>query len=244
MFIGRELDEIVRLEALKLEDSLSFTNSDIKMVKDLYTSLMKEDRNKDYNQQEQITLIGTLIEETEMYKVSNKYSKKQSFRRIFNEHGDNSHLSYFDNFLEEGESVKIIKSLTKIGKSSNVLRGIKKLQDYDANIDGVSIHQKVGTNELGSRYIEEFSISYKGRTIYEFTGYEEYEIESYGDQFGDIGENLIALKLDELLGSEYTRKKLDQVTFVNKDSVEKIYFFVNKSGEIYTRKTINGKWSK
>ena len=53
-------------------------------------------------------------------------------------------MSYFDYFLQEGESGKILDILTEHNIPTDVLKGVHKNQNFDASYpNGVSVKQEV-----------------------------------------------------------------------------------------------------
>lgn len=142
------------------------TENQIQTTIDLFNRLMNENVNKNKNLAEQESFvtdiaIGLTIGETPEF--------------IFRQHSDNKHLNYFDIFLAEGETDKILKALEENSIPTDVLRGLKRNEDFDVTIGNVRIFQKVAYDENGSISIEKFEIYKDGKLIYEWIPYNEDE---------------------------------------------------------------------
>lgn len=237
MFTGIELDEIVKMQIATKEKYRSLNSADIKQIKDLYTALMNENRNKGKSQDDQIRFIGTIIENVEQYKTSNKFTRQQSYDRIFGAYGDNSHLNYFDVFLNEGETNKVLKALVDNKLSSEILRGIKKGQKFDNEANGIDkprVIQEVSTIGDDSPYVSYFAIIYQGKTIYEYSGGKIYKERKGDNPLDDRWDNIIKNYQEAFEGTEYSKKSKATVGKAKKDkSTGKTY---NEYYHIKTRK--------
>lgn len=134
-------------------------------VENLYFELMKEHKNINKDKDTQISLIDEI-----MHKMYNKETPES----IFRQHGDNSHMSYYDVFLEAGESDKILEALHNNDIPTDVLRGVKKNIPFDSTIGDVRIVQEVERTDDSSPIISAFEI-YKGdRLVYEWKRSKDY----------------------------------------------------------------------
>lgn len=130
-----------------------------------YERLMSEKTNINKTIQEQEDLITAMIIGRN---TTNKDGQVESWERIFTEHSDSKHLSYFDNFLKQGELEKILKALKKNGISTEVLRPIRKNQENDYTVDGVTVVQHIEEDDDGYKYVSFLEISYNGKIIYSY----------------------------------------------------------------------------
>ena len=152
------------------------TENQIQTIIDLFNRLMNENINKNKNLAEQESLI------TDIAIGLTIKPEGETPEFIFRQHSDNKHLNYFDMFLANGETDKILKALAEHNIPTDVLRGLKRNQDFDAKIGNVRIFQKVAYDENGSISIEKFEIYKDGELIYEWIPYDEDEME-YDTEF-------------------------------------------------------------
>lgn len=153
-------------------------NSDkIKDTKDLFDKLMNEKSNITKNEWEQEALITD---------IATGFAYNEPADLIFREHSDNKHMSFFDNFLEEGESNKISKILSEYGLPTEVLRGVKPNVDIDIERDfgndTVEIRGKINPSpDSESEQDDFFEIWLNGKKIYEWDRNGFDEVEEVGD---------------------------------------------------------------
>lgn len=149
-------------------------NSDkIKGMKELFDKLMNEKSNKTKNKWEQEALITD---------IAIGFAYNEPVDLIFREHSDNKHMSFFDNFLDNGESDKISKILSEYGLPTEVLRGVKPNIDIDIKRnfekDTIEIKGKINPSpDSESEQDDFFEIYLNGHRIYEWyrNGFEEVE---------------------------------------------------------------------
>lgn len=145
-------------------------------AKDLFYDLMKEKQNASKDLPTQEALLA---------EIARKLVIGEKPESIFRQHGDNKHLNYFDVFLEEGESGRILERLNDYGISSNVLKGIKKNVPFDTTIDGVRVVQEMSNGEDTSPTVERFAIYKDGKLIYVWypksTYFSDYDDEYFDD---------------------------------------------------------------
>lgn len=145
----------------------TFPDSDRPKLYQTYRNLMSENVNKDKTVWEQESLITDIILGRNSLRDGDQ---PESWDRIYNDHSDNKHLSYFDYALGEGERDRIINALAKNGISTEVLKVIRRNMDFDSpDSSNPSVHQKMGQTENGSPQVEEFWVEYNGKRIYEFS---------------------------------------------------------------------------
>lgn len=126
----------------------------------VFYKAMKENRTQQFNLDEQLSLYTRI-----MWDLSTGLSEEQVFRQL----SDNSHLNYFDFFLKQGESEKIVKALHENGLTTEVLKGIKKGISIVSEVDGVRIAQRYEKPDPDSTPVMvEFSIYKDGELIYSF----------------------------------------------------------------------------
>lgn len=145
------------------------TENQIQTTIDLFNRLMNENVNKNKNLAEQESFV------TDIAIGLTIKPKGETPEFIFRQHSDIRHLNYFDIFLTEGETDKILKALEKHSIPTEVLRGLKRNEDFNVTIGNVRIFQKVAYDENGSISIEKFEIYKDGELIYEWIPYNEDE---------------------------------------------------------------------
>ena len=153
-------------------------NSDkVKDIKDLFDKLMNERSNITKNEWEQEALITD---------IATGCAYGESADLIFREHSDNKHMSFFDNFLEEGEANKISKILSEYELPTEVLRGVKP--NIDINFersfgnDTVEIKGRINPSPDGeSEQDDFFEIWLNGKRIYEWNRNKFEEMEEKND---------------------------------------------------------------
>ena len=126
--------------------------------------------------------MSKMRQESALTAVAFHVKEGMSNEKIFMLNTSYKHLNYFDFFLSEGESQKIIAALKQYDIPIDILRGVKKTLPMDKdNItfekinkkgqkvkDIVRLTQTIVKEPNISPYIGEFIIEYKGKIIYEF----------------------------------------------------------------------------
>lgn len=165
-----------KLSNLKIEQILTqfadenpqieLTESQIADTKILYDRLMNEKINQTKNEWEQEALITDIA-------IGLAMGESPDF--IFRQHSDSKHLNYFDVFLEDGETDRVLRALEKHGISTDVLKGIKKNVDFDVTTGNVRVVQTMSDEEDTSPTIDSFEIYKDGKLIYMWSPGEHWE---------------------------------------------------------------------
>lgn len=206
-------------------------------AKDLFYELMKEKQNASKDLPTQEALLA---------EIARKLAIGEKPESVFRQHGDNKHLNYFDVFLEEGESGKILERLNDYGISSDVLKGIKKNVPFDVTIDGVRVVQEMSNGEDTSPTIERFEIYKDGSLVYFWSPktvsvniYDDYD--DFWDDFepDEMPKNKIKVPKIEKADGQKTVKKVTEVT---PSGERRIDFYYTKKGNLCRRIMENGKF--
>lgn len=229
MFNKQQVYEIIENTLQENSQALTLSETDKYKTYTTYKQLMYEKVNINKTIEEQEDLITAIIIGRN---TLNGKGEVETWNRIFTEHSDLKHLSYFDNFLREGETDKIIAALKKHGLSTEVLRGVKANQNITTTIDGVTVHQEVGIDDEGYKYVSYFSIKYNGKTIYEYDS-EDIIPEARTDEQIDN-------KLEELsnYSNEFSDNQNTKIRRTTKTIVGKLIsdYYVTKRGNVSERR--------
>lgn len=192
MFNKEQVYNIIEQTLSEHQEELTLSDADKYKTYTTYKKLMSENRNVNKTNDEQESLISAIIIGRN---TPNEKGDVESWDRIFIEHSDAKHLTYFDNFLKEGETEKVINALKRNGLSTDVLKGVRKDQAIDTTINGVTVKQEVEEDDDGYKYVSYFEIIYEGKSIYKydadgFTRTYNYEdiLEDRIEEFREIAE--------------------------------------------------------
>lgn len=151
-----------------------------KQVEDMFFSLMKETKNKDKDKDLQESLVTAIMHDVATKDVPEK---------ILGRYGDNAHMRFFDDFLEEGVTGEIMSVFKKHGIPTGVLRGVKKGQPIDitTNTDAgsITVKTKISPSPTGEEEDDYLSIYKDGVLIYEWkrdVGF-EFDEDEYEDEY-------------------------------------------------------------
>lgn len=140
-----------------------FNSVESKMrITDLYDRISRqaELRNIYQDKSGQEAIIGDIM-------VGLGYGESDA--TIFRRWSENKHESFFENFMYKGAFEDVSLVLNNLGYTDSVLRGLRYNQDAviysDDSLIEVSI--KWSNGDGSSPRIEEFSIKYKGRTVFD-----------------------------------------------------------------------------
>ena len=154
-----------RIKERAMEEGLTL-NQEID-AQNIFYRAMNEELNVNKTLKQQISLIDVIC--TELGQKDEKGNPSTS-EFVFRMHSDNKHMSYFDYFLQEGESGKILDILAEHKIPTDVLKGVHKNQNFDASYpNGVNVKQEVESISGDSPVIVGFTISLNGKVIYEWT---------------------------------------------------------------------------
>lgn len=214
-------------EILRLNDE----NDNIKVsaldIVDVYNKLKTESNVQKYNKTQLISLVDDIF-----YGLGKGETKEEIFRT----QGATKHLNYFDNFLERGESDKVIKAINNVGGSTDILKGIKpyKPQDFYSPLDNrFKIEQEWSDGSDGtSPHAISFDIYFEGEKIYhwgegdikDFDYEPEYTLEDYAEiEYERIKEET-SYKAKQTLSKEtITKFDYSYVREAYKTSTDKIF---------------------
>ena len=191
-----------------------FINKFLYKIEDNYIKLMSEEKRSGYSELEQRAIITKLADQ---YTYSDATPDK-----VMSSFSDVKHFEYFDAFLQQGESDKIISSLVENGIPLDVLLGIRKGQSYESGEDlekkyGVKITQEVERdNDTGSLIISKFEITKDGEKIYSWDKRRIIEFPS------NIGINP-TLRLKEVIGKNGKKYKFVNGKFASKKQIEEYF---------------------
>lgn len=228
MFNKEQVFEIIEKTLSEHNGVLELSDLDKIKTYITYERLMSEKTNVNKTIQEQEDLITAIIIGRN---TTNKDGQVESWERIFTEHSDAKHLSYFDNFLRQGELEKILKALKKNGISTEVLRPIRKNQENDYTIDGVTVIQKIEEDDSGYKYVSYFEISYNGKVIYSYGADNSLQQYSKESSFAEAIDR-IADRADEYSESQ---KTLLRKTSNNNGMKTVTDVYVDKNGNVRSR---------
>jgi len=142
-----------------------------KQVEDMFFSLMKETRNKDKDNILQESLVTAIMHEVSSGDVPVK---------ILGRYGDNAHMRFFDDFLEEGVTAEIMSVFQKRGIPTGVLKGIKKGQPNNittnTDVGNITVKAKISASPTGEEDDDYLRIYQNGVLIYEWKRIGEWEI--------------------------------------------------------------------
>lgn len=145
-----------------------------KEVEDLFFKLMKEEKNKNKDNDLQESLVTAIMHDV---------ATQDTTEKIFGRYGDNAHLSFFDDFLEDGVTSKITEILQKHGISTSVLRGVTKGQPFDistqTDVGEITVKGKISPSPTGEEDDDYLAIYKDGVLIYKWKREREYEEEEY-----------------------------------------------------------------
>lgn len=237
---------MIKLSTLKVNQILTkfaeerpqieLTENQIEDTQILYDRLMNEKVNQTKNAWEQESLITD---------IATGLAMGETPELIFREHADNKHLSYFDNFLGEGESEKILQIFNDNEISTDILKGLKKNVPDNYTIDGVHVIQVISDDPNESPHIIDFEIYKNGKLIYKWTPNkpweeidEEYDIEAHYNYLKEQE----ALKPEPLTKSGKQRKSSYIATIVSSEG-EKVTAEKLSNGQIVYRGS-NGRFTK
>lgn len=161
-----EKQVLERIQERAEEEGLTL-NQEIE-AQNIFYKAMNENLNSSKTQKQQISLIDSICTELGQ-KDERGFPSTPDF--VFRMHSDNKHMSYFDYFLQEGESEKILNVLYEYNIPTDILRGVHKNQKFDKEYpeNGVRVVQETESIYGDSPVIVRFSISKDGKTIYEWT---------------------------------------------------------------------------
>lgn len=164
------MDKLSKYKVNKIVNDFIDSNSDILEInkwqieetKKMYNSLMNEEVNISKTLKEQESLITDILI---------GFAKGEDRNYLFRSHSDNKHLNFFDTFLGEGETGKILETLEKAKLPTSILRGVRAKQDIDLkfNIDGknVEIQGWISPSPDGEQEQNDFfRIKVNGKLIY------------------------------------------------------------------------------
>lgn len=229
MFNKTQVYEIIENTLQENSQALTLSETDKYKTYTTYKQLMYEKVNVNKTIEEQEDLITAIIIGRNTF---NDKGEVETWNRIFTEHSDLKHLSYYDNFLREGEADKIITALKKHGLSTEVLRGVKANQEVTTTIDGATVHQEVEEDDEGYKYVSYFSIEYNGNIIYEYDS-ENIIPEARTDEQMDYKLEELSDYSNEFSDSQNTRIRRTTKTNVGKSISD---YYVTKSGNVAERR--------
>lgn len=129
-------------------------------AKEMFYKLMNEKQNSSKT---------LLVQEALLAEIARKLSYGETPDGVFRQHSDNRHMNYFDVFLEDGQSTKILEALEINGIPTDVLKGIKKGVPFHVIKDGVEVEQRLDDGDDGTPHVDYFEIKVDGKTIYKWT---------------------------------------------------------------------------
>ena len=143
---------------------LVFTQEQFNKTINTYYRVANEQVNRNKTPEEQESMLSYIY-------ISFQNNEQQE--RIYNHFSDNKHMDYFDTFLEEGLSEKILEVLDKYKLPSSVLKGIRKNQPYygnspenpDVYVEQIT-NKDIDPNTDESIKVVEFNIYYKKKLIF------------------------------------------------------------------------------
>lgn len=163
MLTEMELDAAIQQLIDDNPMAISLNAKQVKEIKDMYYRLSNENRTKAKNRDEQLSMVSA---------IGIAVNDHTDANAIYNRFADNKHMSYFDEFLADGERGNIQEALTRNKLPTDILKGIRKNTDYtgDFNINGnlVVVNQVTDVDDDGYRYVSEFTITVNGEEIYNF----------------------------------------------------------------------------
>lgn len=212
MLTQQELDELnahIENELQSYGYKYGVTKEDIPDIISTYDKITSFTSYKDATPQERESIISDLIiGKMSVSSISGKEKRKESGQHMFNRYSENRHMDYYDNFLAPGEADKIQKALLNAGYTSNVLRGIKKLDKTDIKISGTNLRvvQEIGHDDNGSEFVEAFYIYDGDKLIYSFEASKSsiaIADDDYDEWFEDIAGNQEIPMVYDKYGNEY-----------------------------------------
>lgn len=156
------------------ENGIEFTDKQYNRILKNYNKIMIDPTNANAPKSTQISALTAVAYDVMIQGLSDD--------KIFIDNTSYKHLSYFDNFLMEGESKNILNILKTYDIPPDVLQGVRLNLPMDGdNIiferinkngekvkDSVKLTQVIVKEQGISPYIGEFIIEYKGKIIYNF----------------------------------------------------------------------------
>lgn len=152
------------------QDDYPLTVYQEEQAHDMFYQLMNEKQNSSKT---------LLVQEALLAEIARKLSYGETPEGVFRQHSDNRHMNYFDVFLEDGQSTKILEALEIHGIPTDVLKGIKKGVPFHVIKDGVEVEQRLDDGDDGTPHVDYFEIKVNGETIYKWTP--EFEFDYYDD---------------------------------------------------------------
>lgn len=144
------------------EGLVELSESQIADTIDIYNSVMTEKVNATKTKDEQVSLIHDIL-------IGFSYNETKD--RLLRAHSDVKFLSFFDNFLDEGESEKVYNAIKSLGLPTEILRGIKPNVDIDIKVNSggniVEISGSINPSPDGDNNQDDFLlIKVNGASIY------------------------------------------------------------------------------
>lgn len=167
---ANQINDIINNEISRGNSTIELTISDEKRIHDLFNTSMKNDLNKNKTLEEQGALVTAIF---------TAVIRKEKDYVILQQHSENRHLDYFDNFLADGETQRVVDAFKENNIPPDVLRGVRKTEDLNnqrvKGFKDLILNQKVERTEDGSYIVVEFTIDYKGKRIYSFNRGEDFK---------------------------------------------------------------------
>lgn len=207
--------ELSYLEVLKTinnfaeENNLKITANDIKEINSVYNSLKNEKINVNKNKFETESLITMITQDV----ISGSYNRKKTMLQ----HSDFRHMGYFDRWFKEGVSEDITNILNSYGITTDVFKGIPRLQNFqnEQYINGHSL-EIIQTADDDSPPNANIILRVDGQVVYDFENEisspkkkEEYYEDNYIPDYDYYGNTKSYNKnyIDSINNIRFERKK-------------------------------------
>lgn len=226
MFTESELNSIINEFIFDNAGIVNLDENQIKAIKKTYYDIANENNIISKTKEEQKSVVtGIAID------VARGAGENERFNRW----ADNKHMSYFDNFLEDGARGDIQEQLNKYNIPTDILKPIRKNTDYSntqfVNGKEVTIQQFTDVDDDGYRYVSQFDIFVDGVRVYHFSAEQNTFSERVRENFIEMAQNIYYENGDFSVGETITSRK---VNTPNYGYVEETYS--KNNGEVTTRK--------
>lgn len=208
------IDIINTIQQFADENNLIVNQKQIKEINDVYNLIKNEKININKNLFETKSLITMITQDV----ISGSYDRKKTMLQ----HSDFRHMGYFDRWFKEGTSEDITNVLKSYGISTDIFKGIPRLQNFHTSnvVNGYNV-DIIQTADDESPPNANIKIIIDGEVVYDFenivnrpkTKEEYYEDYSYKETFGKT----------TVYGKSYTKIENELRISMNKKPVNHIF---------------------
>lgn len=214
-------------------------------VEQIFFKVIKENRNKNKDIDLQESLVTAIMHEI---------ATNETQERIERRYGDNSHMYYFDQVLEEGQSAKIEAALLKYNIPTSVLKSVRRDTPLDANIDGIRVIQEIEKpNPDDTPTVSRFEIYKDGELIYKWTREEgnfftDEQLEDYEQEAEEQSKREERIEMFKEMQATKSGKQRKNVVFKKEVTPKDTYTYENavlKNKHIVTiKRDSKGRFAK